>query len=282
NMLIHIFKFPCPNKICMVPDVVNATALTSFWAEGGRETSFCRFMSKEKSDSILKLATKQFFVEKEVASSLDGGSRDDFSNESIERDERRLTEVRRRTNEIEIAMRDITNNTKGLQLDCSRCTFTGLDDDRLSQWGTNFQCFATTRDGEIVVGSLDGKIYNSKQCIYRFANAYSIGYQFPSEGIDWIYMYHRCWKTAIGSALSSLQSLDVSYCQKLSEGLSAVAEVFPNCQKFIQLLKKFEEGFKNTGLPDKHDYEKGKVSRDIAENSIFKELTCSNGVAANE
>ena len=24
--------------------------------------------------------------------------------------------------------------------------------------GTNFQCFATTRDGSIVVGSLDGKI----------------------------------------------------------------------------------------------------------------------------
>nr|GFC14414.1 hypothetical protein [Tanacetum cinerariifolium] len=51
---------------------------------------------------------------------------------------------------------------------------------------------------------------------------------------------------------------------------------------FIQLLEKFKEGFKNTGLPAKHDYEKGKVSRDIAKNSIFKEWTCSNGVAANE
>nr|GFC67654.1 hypothetical protein [Tanacetum cinerariifolium] len=40
----------------------------------------------------------------------------------------------------------------------------------------------------------------------------------------WFFRYHRCWKTAIGSALSSLQLLDVSYCKKLSEGLSAVAE----------------------------------------------------------
>nr|GFC66624.1 hypothetical protein [Tanacetum cinerariifolium] len=76
----------------------------------------------------------------------------------------------------------------------------------------------------------------------------------------WFFRYHRCWKTAIGSALSSLQSLDVSYCKKL---------IFLDCQKFIQLLQKFDEGFKNTGLPDKHDYEKGKVSRDIAKNSIF-------------
>lgn len=131
-------------------------------------------MSKEKSDSILKLAVKQFFVEKEVASTLvmdslysglkslqvqtknkklkgkcsdaaqlpipiirvekdafilvddvlallqraaveplppkddkgsqnrtkDGGSGDDFSKESIERDERRLTELGRRTIEL--------------------------------------------------------------------------------------------------------------------------------------------------------------------------------------
>nr|GFA73545.1 protein CYPRO4 [Tanacetum cinerariifolium] len=45
-----------------------------------------------------------------------------------------VTEWKFKKDEIEIAMRDITNNTKGSQLDCSRCTFTGLDDDRLSQW----------------------------------------------------------------------------------------------------------------------------------------------------
>lgn len=88
----------------------------------------------------------------------------------------------------EITMRDITNDSKGAQLDPSGSTFLGLDDNRLCRWdmrdrngivqnladsnapvlnwaqghqfsrGTNFQCFATTGDGSIVVGSLDGKI----------------------------------------------------------------------------------------------------------------------------
>ncbi|XP_014501680.1 protein CYPRO4 [Vigna radiata var. radiata] len=88
----------------------------------------------------------------------------------------------------EITMRDITNDCKGAQLDPSGSTFLGLDDNRLCRWdmrdrnglvqnladsnapvlnwaqghqfsrGTNFQCFATTGDGSIVVGSLDGKI----------------------------------------------------------------------------------------------------------------------------
>ncbi|GAB4829509.1 Protein cypro4 [Ancistrocladus abbreviatus] len=88
----------------------------------------------------------------------------------------------------DISMRDITNDSKGAQLDPSGSTFLGLDDNRLCRWdmrdrngivqnlatagtpvlnwtqghqfsrGTNFQCFATTGDGSIVVGSLDGKI----------------------------------------------------------------------------------------------------------------------------
>ncbi|KAL5558862.1 hypothetical protein UlMin_035073 [Ulmus minor] len=89
----------------------------------------------------------------------------------------------------DITMRDITNDNKGAQLDPSGSTFLGLDDNRLCRWdmrdrngmvqdlanasdgpvlnwtqghqfsrGTNFQCFATTGDGSIVVGSLDGKI----------------------------------------------------------------------------------------------------------------------------
>ena len=88
----------------------------------------------------------------------------------------------------DITMRDITNDSKGAQLDPSGSTFLGLDDNRLCRWdmrdrhgivqniadsstpvlnwaqghqfsrGTNFQCFATTGDGSIVVGSLDGKI----------------------------------------------------------------------------------------------------------------------------
>lgn len=88
----------------------------------------------------------------------------------------------------DVMMRDITNDTKGSQLDPSESTFLGLDDNRLCQWdmrekvgkvqniananspvlhwsqghqfsrGTNFQCFATAGDGSIVVGSIDGKI----------------------------------------------------------------------------------------------------------------------------
>ncbi|GAB4840813.1 Protein cypro4 [Ancistrocladus abbreviatus] len=88
----------------------------------------------------------------------------------------------------DITMRDITNDSKGAQLDPSGSTFLGLDDNRLCRWdmrdrngivqnlatasspvlnwtqghqfsrGTNFQCFATTGDGSIVVGSLDGRI----------------------------------------------------------------------------------------------------------------------------
>lgn len=89
---------------------------------------------------------------------------------------------------VDITMRDIVNDSKGAQLDPSGSTFLGLDDNRLCRWdmrdrngivqdiansntpvlnwtqghqfsrGTNFQCFATTGDGSIVVGSLDGKI----------------------------------------------------------------------------------------------------------------------------
>ncbi|EEF52407.1 protein CYPRO4 [Ricinus communis] len=88
----------------------------------------------------------------------------------------------------DITMRDIVNDSKGAQLDPSGSTFLGLDDNRLCRWdmrdrngivqdlstasapvlnwtqghqfsrGTNFQCFASTGDGSIVVGSLDGKI----------------------------------------------------------------------------------------------------------------------------
>ncbi|XP_010061761.2 protein CYPRO4 [Eucalyptus grandis] len=88
----------------------------------------------------------------------------------------------------DIAMRDIVNDSKGAQLDPTGSTFLGLDDNRLCRWdmrdrkglvqnladantpvlnwtqghqfsrGTNFQCFATTGDGSIAVGSLDGKI----------------------------------------------------------------------------------------------------------------------------
>ncbi|CAM8998608.1 unnamed protein product [Rhodiola kirilowii] len=99
-----------------------------------------------------------------------------------------VTEWRFEKDGTDITMRDITNDGKGAQLDPSGSTFLGLDDNRLCRWdmrdkrgmvqdlvtssapvlnwtqghqfsrGTNFQCFATTGDGSIVVGSLDGKI----------------------------------------------------------------------------------------------------------------------------
>lgn len=99
-----------------------------------------------------------------------------------------VTEWKFEKDGTDITMRDIINDTKGSQLDPSGSTFLGLDDNRLCQWdmrdkrgmvqniassgstvlhwtqghqfskGTNFQCFASTGDGSIVVGSIDGKI----------------------------------------------------------------------------------------------------------------------------
>ncbi|KAJ4841551.1 hypothetical protein Tsubulata_001759 [Turnera subulata] len=99
-----------------------------------------------------------------------------------------VTEWKFEKDGTDITMRDIANDSKGAQLDPSGSTFLGLDDNRLCRWdmrdrhgivqnlaasnapvlnwtqghqfsrGTNFQCFASTGDGSIVVGSLDGKI----------------------------------------------------------------------------------------------------------------------------
>ncbi|KAM1134007.1 hypothetical protein ACFX19_043892 [Malus domestica] len=99
-----------------------------------------------------------------------------------------VTEWKFEKDGADITMRDITNDSKGAQLDPSGSTFLGLDDNRLCRWdmrdrkgmvqdlvassgpvlnwnqghqfsrGTNFQCFASTGDGSIAVGSLDGKI----------------------------------------------------------------------------------------------------------------------------
>ena len=84
-----------------------------------------------------------------------------------------------------ITMLDVTNDSKSSQLDATSSTFLGLDKNRLVRWdmrdrygvvqeidspilnwseghqfarGTNFQCFATTGDGSVVVGSKDGKV----------------------------------------------------------------------------------------------------------------------------
>lgn len=117
----------------------------------------------------------------------------------------------------EITMRDIVNDTKGSQLDPSESTFLGLDDCRLCQWdmrdrkgmvqtlantsspvlhwtqghqfsrGTNFQCFATTGDGSIVVGSLDGKIRLYSKTSMRQAKTAFPGLGSPITNVDVTY-----------------------------------------------------------------------------------------------
>ncbi|KAJ3679210.1 hypothetical protein LUZ60_017221 [Juncus effusus] len=115
----------------------------------------------------------------------------------------------------DISMRDITNDSKGAQLDPSESTFLGLDDNRLCRWdmrdrngivqsvesspvlnwtqghnfsrGTNFQCFASTGDGSIVVGSLDGKIRLYSKSSMRMAKTVFPGLGSPVTHVDVTY-----------------------------------------------------------------------------------------------
>jgi hypothetical protein len=125
-----------------------------------------------------------------------------------------VTEWKFEKDGADITMRDITNDTKGSQLDPSESTFLGLDDNRLCQWdmrdrkgivqniatasspvlhwnqghqfsrGTNFQCFATTGDGSIVVGSLDGKIRLYSKTSMRMAKTAFPGLGSPITSVD--------------------------------------------------------------------------------------------------
>ncbi|WCJ35415.1 Vacuolar import/degradation Vid27-related protein [Euphorbia peplus] len=117
----------------------------------------------------------------------------------------------------DITMRDIANDSKGAQLDPSGSTFLGLDDNRLCRWdmrdrngivqdlassdgpvlnwaqghqfsrGTNFQCFASTGDGSIVVGSLDGKIRLYSSNSMRLAKTAFPGLGSPITHVDVTY-----------------------------------------------------------------------------------------------
>ncbi|KAI4298452.1 hypothetical protein L6164_032009 [Bauhinia variegata] len=128
-----------------------------------------------------------------------------------------VTEWKFEKDGADITMRDITNDTKGSQLDPSESTFLGLDDNRLCQWdmrdkkgmvqsigaanspvlhwnqghqfsrGTNFQCFATTGDGSIVVGSLDGKIRLYSKSSMRQAKTAFPGLGSPITHVDVTY-----------------------------------------------------------------------------------------------
>ncbi|URE28412.1 VID27 cytoplasmic protein [Musa troglodytarum] len=114
-----------------------------------------------------------------------------------------------------ITMQDIANGSKGAQLDPSESTFLGLDDNTLCRWdlrdqrgivqniaiemespvlqwtqghqfskGTNFRCFATTGDGSIVVGSLNGKIRLYSDCSMRVAKTAFPGLGSPITHVD--------------------------------------------------------------------------------------------------
>ncbi|XVF45147.1 hypothetical protein PTKIN_Ptkin02bG0181700 [Pterospermum kingtungense] len=128
-----------------------------------------------------------------------------------------VTEWKFEKDGTDITMRDITNDTKGSQLDPSESTFLGLDDNRLCQWdmrdrkgmvqniatsdspvlnwtqghqfsrGTNFQCFASTGDGSIVVGSLDGKIRLYSKTSMRQAKTAFPGLGSPITHVDVTY-----------------------------------------------------------------------------------------------
>lgn len=128
-----------------------------------------------------------------------------------------VTEWKFEKDGADITMRDISNDTKGSQLDPSGSTFLGLDDNRLCQWdmrdkrgmvqniagtdspvlhwsqghqfsrGTNFQCFATTGDGSIVVGSLDGKIRLYSRTSMRQAKTAFPGLGSPITHVDVTY-----------------------------------------------------------------------------------------------
>ncbi|MCD7458748.1 Protein cypro4 [Datura stramonium] len=128
-----------------------------------------------------------------------------------------VTEWKFEKDGTDITMRDITNDSKGAQMDPSGSTFLGLDDNRLCRWdmrdrhgmvqnlvdestpvlnwtqghqfsrGTNFQCFATTGDGSIVVGSLDGKIRLYSSSSMRQAKTAFPGLGSPITHVDVTY-----------------------------------------------------------------------------------------------
>lgn len=130
-----------------------------------------------------------------------------------------VTEWRFEKDGTDIAMRDIANDSKSSQLEPSGSTFLGLDDNRLCRWdmrdargrvqtigssstespvlhwsqghqfsrGTNFNCFASTGDGSIVVGSIDGKIRLYSKSSMRMAKTAFPGLGSPITHVDVTY-----------------------------------------------------------------------------------------------
>ncbi|CAM0943555.1 unnamed protein product [Alopecurus aequalis] len=129
-----------------------------------------------------------------------------------------VTEWRFEKDGTDVTMRDIANDSKSSQLEPSGSTFLGLDDNRLCRWdmrdargrvqtigsssespvlhwsqghqfsrGTNFNCFASTGDGSIVVGSIDGKIRLYSKSSMRMAKTAFPGLGSPITHVDVTY-----------------------------------------------------------------------------------------------
>ncbi|KAJ0985057.1 hypothetical protein J5N97_003413 [Dioscorea zingiberensis] len=170
-------------------------------------------------------------------------------------------------------MRDITNDGKGAQLDPSESTFLGLDDNRLCRWdmrdrggivqnlansmespvlqwtqghpvltGTNFQCFASTGDGSIVVTE------NGKQERHLVATVgkFSIIWNFQQvknsrhecylnqEGLKSCYCYKMRPQRRIHRG-QSLHAREVCCYIRFPRG--PISSGNPNESKLLQLIK---------------------------------------------
>ncbi|KAJ4965763.1 hypothetical protein NE237_017612 [Protea cynaroides] len=127
-----------------------------------------------------------------------------------------VTEWKFEKDGTDISMRDITNDSKGAQLDPSESTFLGLNKNTLCRWDMrdrqgmvqnianantpvlhwneghmfqrpNFSCFASTGDGSIVVGSEDGKIRLYSKGSMRQAKTAFPGLGSPITHVDVTY-----------------------------------------------------------------------------------------------
>ncbi|XP_042483549.1 protein CYPRO4-like [Macadamia integrifolia] len=124
-----------------------------------------------------------------------------------------VTEWKFEKDGTDISMRDITNDSKGAQLDPSESTFLGLNKSTLCRWDMrdrkgmvqnianannpvlhwteghmfqrpNFCCFASTGDGSIAVGSEDGKIRLYSTSTMRQAKTAFPGLGSPITHVD--------------------------------------------------------------------------------------------------
>ncbi|KAE8703132.1 Protein CYPRO4 [Hibiscus syriacus] len=192
---------------------INAKGICVKFDAGGSRIEGNMLNSTPKKALLMKAETNMMLMSpaKEGKPNATGLKQVDIETGKI------VTEWKFEKDGADVTMRDITNDTKGSQLDPSESTFLGLDDNRLCQWdmrdqkgmvqniatsdspvlhwtkghqfsrGTNFQCFASTGDGSIVVGSLDGKIRLYSKTSMRQAKTAFPGLGSPIIHLDVTY-----------------------------------------------------------------------------------------------